>query len=718
MPAFDSLPTEIFLELASYLTLRPDILQLSQVSSTVYAKVIPALYADVDLHGAEQCERTLAMIERCPDVARHVRRLTVHPEHELSPRPRDQYRAWDNAGVVSRCVMRAARNLDALYHFEWDGEDMLPDDRMWAELRARCPCLKYVGTTFGCFLPRPTSNLFQFNDLAGFALTLKDGFYAHSLHVPSRGGFSTGPRTPVPPKDSRRLERGRADVEPESEPVFTRLWDMLTLRCPGLETLTVVGHSSEPSEAARLYGARWPRLRRLTLGALVWNTNVPGQAPVAPDFMDFLEAHPTIESLHLLGRPSANQLDLSGLDCAALPNLTEFSGSFTHLRMLVDRLPRPAGEGTIDPQAQNADFNAHANAPPEGFTTLAKTLQRVCFPHPMHLRDLTPLTVSRVLLGLHALTSLKVTFSIQGGYDSNSILRTIVGSCPYLLDLDITCANKPSFLLDSFATLLRGLTRLRTLTLALVRMSGEEPMHIGASRIALANPRLKSFSVAFIPAHPPSSLSAAATLAPTSAEGTTPVPLERGAFELTCDTHGIPVCLRVAQWHAFPWLWSWPAPWSLSVPVVPRAVPVSIAFTRGGAGLAEWAAAVVGALGLATPLLLLESQARALRDAAAAAAAMDPSEGALGVVGLVGALLVRTAGCEGRRASVHRWVYDLRPSGHPDVARKGVGALLVERSPAGEEARLMAFCVCLGVLTMWALATRAVRDAGAGAIAT
>ena len=84
------------------------------------------------------------MIERCPQVARHVRKLTVHPEHEFHPRPHDQYRAWDNAGVVSRCVMRAARNLDALHHFEWDGEDMLPDDRMWAELRSRCALLARV----------------------------------------------------------------------------------------------------------------------------------------------------------------------------------------------------------------------------------------------------------------------------------------------------------------------------------------------------------------------------------------------------------------------------------------------------------------------------------------------------------------------------------------------------------------------------------------------
>ncbi|EIW63382.1 uncharacterized protein TRAVEDRAFT_56411 [Trametes versicolor FP-101664 SS1] len=671
MTSIESLPAEIFLELATYLSSRSDVLQLSQVSTSVYAKVIPALYADVDLHGAEQCERTLGMIERCPEVARHVRRLTVHPEHELSPRPRDQYRAWDNAGVVSRCVMRAARNLDALHDFEWDGEDMLPDDRMWAELRARCPCLKRVGTTFGCFLPRPTSNLFQFSDLVGFALTFKDGFYAHSLHVPSRGGLP-GPHPLLLPKDQH--VRDRADAEAESEPVFTRLWDMLTLRCPALEALCVVGHSSEPSEAARLYAARWPKLRSLTLGALVWNTNAPDVVSTAPDFKEFLEAHPTIESLHLLGKPSANQLDISALDHSALPNLTEFSGSFNHLRMLVDRTPSLAPD---DPQAQNP--NANPNPPAVGSTTLTKTLQRVCFPHAMHLRDLTPLTVSRVLMSLHGLTSLKVTFAIQGGYDSNGILRTIVASCPHLLDLDITCTTKPSFFLDAFANVLRGLTRLRTLALSLVRMPGEEPMHIGASRIALANPRLQCFSVAFIPTHP-------------SADATVP-PLERGTFELACDTHGIPICMRVAQWHTVPWLWPWPALWagagSLPLPPsLPRAMGAGV-----GGGVAEWFAAVAGALGVDTPLLLLESRARTF--------GLDSGEGADGA----------TARKSGRRARVRRWVCDLRPSGHPDVVQKGLGALLVERSPAGEEARLMAFCLCLLVLTVWALVSKAMREA-------
>ena len=104
----------------------------------MYTKVLPALYVHVELHGAEQCERTLGMLQRRPDVARHIRRLVVFPEDDPArAAARDRVRAWDNAGVVSRAVMKAARHLDALARFEWDGEDMLPDDRMWAELRAK-----------------------------------------------------------------------------------------------------------------------------------------------------------------------------------------------------------------------------------------------------------------------------------------------------------------------------------------------------------------------------------------------------------------------------------------------------------------------------------------------------------------------------------------------------------------------------------------------------
>ena len=74
------------------------------------------------------------MLQRCPKIARHVQKLVVRPEEQRFKR-RQQLRAWDNAGTVSRLVSLAARHLDALQTFEWDGDDMLPDDRMWSSLQ-------------------------------------------------------------------------------------------------------------------------------------------------------------------------------------------------------------------------------------------------------------------------------------------------------------------------------------------------------------------------------------------------------------------------------------------------------------------------------------------------------------------------------------------------------------------------------------------------------
>ena len=124
----------------------------------------------------------------------------------------------------------------------------------------------------------PTLQLFQFVDLVGFSLTLKDGFYAHSLHLPSRGVSDAN-------KGQHIIDL--ADPESESEPVFTRLWDMLTLRCPDLESLRIIGNSSEPGDPTRLYSAEWPKSKHLGLSALVWNTNPSGQQPAVPDLIAF-----------------------------------------------------------------------------------------------------------------------------------------------------------------------------------------------------------------------------------------------------------------------------------------------------------------------------------------------------------------------------------------------------------------------------------------------
>ena len=52
----------------------------------------------------------------------------------------------------------------------------------------------------------------------------------------------------------------------ESEPVFSRIREMLVNRCPNLESLTVAGTSAEPLDILRLLTSYWPRLRSLTIG--------------------------------------------------------------------------------------------------------------------------------------------------------------------------------------------------------------------------------------------------------------------------------------------------------------------------------------------------------------------------------------------------------------------------------------------------------------------
>ena len=231
--------------------------------------------------------------------------------------------------------------------------------------------------------------------------------------------------------------------------MFSRLWDMLAHRCPYLESLAITGTAPDASDAFPPYRTRWPCLRRLTVGdALLGDLNLlpPGQSGVH-SFVDFLEQHPTLEGLHILGNSDFSHIHLARLEEQALPGLTEFTGSLDHLRALVSR-----GQG------QGANMNLNVNAQmlwgaqwgqgdPVSDAPLAKTLQRVCLPEPMQLRELTPLSISRVLSDLSALTSLTITFILHSGYDSNGVFRTIVASCPQLLHLNLTCTSKPSFYL-------------------------------------------------------------------------------------------------------------------------------------------------------------------------------------------------------------------------------------------------------------------------------
>lgn len=131
-------------------------------------------------------------------------------------------------------------------------------------------------------------------------------------------------------------------------------------------------------------------------------------------------------------------------------------------------------------------------------------------------------------------------------------------------------------------------------------------MHAGASRIALSNPRLHTFTIAFLPAN-----------VPVSRDLPRPEPLSHGSYELLTDAYGIPMSLLACE---------------RTNSSSPASKFISIGSTKG---------------------------------------------------------------------KVRRTRYELRPPGHPDVEKKGWGMLFVERSTAGQEARLIGFCVWVLVLAGW-----------------
>jgi hypothetical protein len=51
--------------------------------------------------------------------------------------------------------------------------------------------------------------------------------------------------------------------------------------------------------------------------------------------------------------------------------------------------------------------------------------------------------------------------------------------------------------------------------------------------------------------------------------------------------------------------------------------------------------------------------------------------------------------------SVRRSTIDMRPAGAPGTRRPPLLALVLERSPAGEEARLLLFCAVLLSVVVW-----------------
>ncbi|EAU91118.1 hypothetical protein CC1G_03286 [Coprinopsis cinerea okayama7 len=289
----------------------------------------------------------------------------------------------------------------------------------------------------------------------------------------------------------------------EDHPLSKKFKRMLIDRCPNLEELGIDGSYSVPTDMHYLVEGRWPRLRKLTLGdvCIDWFPRSLGQGEKRP-FIAFLEAHEHLESLSL-SRHTIQPIHLSSLDPSSLSRVTSFCGTHQQLQAL-----------------------PHIHT----------SLKSVTFRDAVETREVSAPIVASLLRELTSLTDLKISFTLH------SMLR----------HLELTCAHKPSFQLDAFAKTIRGFPKLQTLNLTIVRYPGDETLSSGAACIAKSNPRLRRFSLTFIPPVYPVPL-------PFSiAYRTFPFPLPSrasGSFELVCDEHGLPITITALEHSRMVWPW-------------------------------------------------------------------------------------------------------------------------------------------------------------------
>ncbi|KAF9474701.1 hypothetical protein BDN70DRAFT_884538 [Pholiota conissans] len=481
-------PGDLLIEIALFLETRNDLLNFCLTSKHAFANISSVLYETVVLESAEQCRVTLEMLSRNQGIARHVQNLVIRPQSKY----RRYLSAADNDSASAAVLQTAgSKCLDALKKFLWDADELPYNDDMWFALRAGCPQLRYIGTTIGMILPEVNSHLFDFSLLKGFSLTLKHGFYEHHTDL----------------------------FIDEDDPIFQNFSSMLIRRSPNLEELIIDGFSTVPADVHFFLQGRWPHLRKLHLGDICvdWFPRPPNPAEKRP-FIGFLEAHPTIEVLNL-SRHSIQPIHFSTLDNSALENVTHFTGTHQQLHAL---------------------------------SQIHHSVQAVSFRDAVETRDVSAPTVASLLRELPKLTQLKIAFTLHSMYDSGNLLRSLIHSAPLLRHLELTCAHKPSFQLDSFAKTIRGFPKLRTLHLAVVRYPGDETLAAGAARIAQSNPHLSRFSLTFIPPVYPVPLPFALPYRPF------PLPFPAratGVFEVTLDEHGLPLSLAAVEHSRVVWPW-------------------------------------------------------------------------------------------------------------------------------------------------------------------
>ncbi|KAJ7170827.1 hypothetical protein C8R43DRAFT_68350 [Mycena crocata] len=301
-----SLPEDILLETARHLP-SADLLSLALTNTRFFWMFLPTLYSTVDLRSNAQCQYTLSFLLTHPQITRCIKMLTVRPNNEeWAAQPRTSMREIESWVVVT--IDQMALHLVNLKSFEWDGREFPKYDHVWHSLRTSCPELRNVGVTVGLgdftFRSRkvmPTnSTLFQFNDLEGFTLRVKQ-LVGSGLHPP----FDELPQT---------------------------LWDMLLNRCPNLQRLTIDTVNERYIDIRPLWEGRWPNLRHLTLGDFVLLDAFATVDPLGTNngMSNFLAFHQGLERV-VLHQLEGWYFPLSlSLPPTALPSLKHFSARFSH----------------------------------------------------------------------------------------------------------------------------------------------------------------------------------------------------------------------------------------------------------------------------------------------------------------------------------------------------------------------------------------------------
>ena len=81
----------------------------------------------------------------------------------------------------------------------------------------------------------------------------------------------------------------------------------------------------------------------------------------------------------------------------------------------------------------------------QGLAPIYHQITSVALDEPLLIRDLAPSLLASVLRGLKSLTELRVCFVFQSAYEGGSLVRSIAHACPGLTKLEVICTRKSSF---------------------------------------------------------------------------------------------------------------------------------------------------------------------------------------------------------------------------------------------------------------------------------